>query len=45
MLINALNKASWNQTRASHLLKISRDTLRYKMKKFELKPPARSSVL
>ena len=40
MLVNALNKASWNQTRASHLLKISRDTLRYKMKKFNLRPPA-----
>jgi transcriptional regulator with PAS, ATPase and Fis domain len=45
MLITALGKASWNQTRASHLLKISRDALRYKMKKFDLKAPARSLVL
>jgi len=41
MLIGALNKAEWNQTRASELLKISRDTLRYRMKKFNLQPPAR----
>jgi PAS domain S-box-containing protein len=38
-LIRALKKASWNQTRAAHLLKISRDALRYKMKKFSLKQP------
>ena len=40
MLMNALNKASWNQTRAADVLKISRDALRYKMKKFNLRPPA-----
>ena len=40
MLMNALNNAAWNQTRASRLLKISRDTLRYRMKKFNLRPPA-----
>ena len=39
MLLRALEKASWNQTRASQLLKISRDALRYKIKKFNLKPP------
>jgi PAS domain S-box-containing protein len=39
MLVTVLNKASWNQTRASHLLKISRDALRYKMKRFDLKAP------
>jgi DNA-binding protein Fis len=39
MLLRALEKASWNQTRASQLLKITRDTLRYKIKKFNLKPP------
>ena len=38
-LLRALQKASWNQTRASRLLKISRDALRYKIKKFNLKPP------
>jgi PAS domain S-box-containing protein len=39
MLLRALEKASWNQTRAAQLLKISRDTLRYKIKKFNLKAP------
>jgi transcriptional regulator with PAS, ATPase and Fis domain len=39
MLVRALEKASWNQTRASRLLKISRDALRYKMKKFNLWAP------
>jgi PAS domain S-box-containing protein len=45
MLFKALNKASWNQTLASSLLKISRDTLRYRMKKFGLKGPARGLVV
>jgi DNA-binding protein Fis len=39
VLLRALEKASWNQTRAAQLLKISRDTLRYKLKKFNLKRP------
>lgn len=36
LIINALQKADYNQTRASKLLGISRDTLRYKMKKYQL---------
>jgi PAS domain S-box-containing protein len=36
MLVDALNKTNWNQSRAARLLKITRDTLRYKMKKFNL---------
>jgi transcriptional regulator with GAF, ATPase, and Fis domain len=40
-LMSALDKASWNQTRASHMLKISRD-LRYRIKKLNLRPTARS---
>jgi two-component system, NtrC family, response regulator AtoC len=43
-VVRALKQASWSQTRAAHLLKISRDTLRYKMKKYDLKPPALSLV-
>jgi DNA-binding NtrC family response regulator len=39
LVLQALEKTSWNQTKASQLLKISRDALRYKMKKFNLKPP------
>jgi transcriptional regulator with PAS, ATPase and Fis domain len=38
MLLNALQRAGWNQTRAAALLSITRDTLRYKMKKFHLRP-------
>ena len=38
MVLNALQTAGWNQTRAAELLSITRDTLRYKMKKFNLRP-------
>jgi PAS domain S-box-containing protein len=38
MLLNALKKTRWNQTRAAQSLSITRDTLRYKMKKFNLRP-------
>ena len=40
MLIEALDKTSWNQTRAATLLGISRDTLRYKVKKYNLPRPS-----
>jgi len=36
MLMDALDKTGWNQTRAAMLLGISRDTLRYKIKKYNL---------
>ncbi|HLG96321.1 MAG TPA: sigma 54-interacting transcriptional regulator [Bryobacteraceae bacterium] len=36
MLKHALDMAGGNQTQAARLLRITRDTLRYKMKKFEL---------
>jgi DNA-binding NtrC family response regulator len=39
LLLQALQKSSWNQSRASRILKISRDALRYKMKKYDLRPP------
>ena len=38
MLAQALQKAYWNQTKAAVALGISRDALRYKIKKFGLKP-------
>jgi DNA-binding protein Fis len=37
MLVRALEKTGGNQTQAARLLRITRDTLRYKMKKFNLK--------
>jgi two-component system, NtrC family, response regulator AtoC len=43
MLLNALQKAGWNQTHAAQLLSITRDTLRYKMKKFNLRPTETAS--
>jgi two-component system, NtrC family, response regulator AtoC len=36
-IVNALEKVNFNQTKASELLGITRDTLRYKMKKYSLK--------
>ncbi|MEN6536857.1 MAG: sigma 54-interacting transcriptional regulator [Bryobacteraceae bacterium] len=37
LLVKALQKTHGNQTQAARLLKITRDTLRYKMKKFNLR--------
>jgi len=37
LLVRALEKTSGNQTQAARLLRVTRDTLRYKMKKFSLK--------
>jgi len=37
LLVRALEKTGGNQTQAARLLKITRDTLRYKMKKFNLR--------
>jgi PAS domain S-box-containing protein len=37
MLLEALEQAGWNQTHAANILGITRDTLRYKVKKFGLK--------
>jgi PAS domain S-box-containing protein len=34
MLLHALQEAGWNQTQAARSLSISRDTLRYRMKKY-----------
>ena len=36
LLARALEKTGGNQSRAAHLLRVTRDTLRYKMKKFNL---------
>lgn len=37
LLVQALEKTAGNQTQAARLLRITRDTLRYKMKKFDIR--------
>jgi len=37
LLVRALEKTNGNQTQAARLLRVTRDTLRYKMKKFNLR--------
>jgi DNA-binding protein Fis len=37
LLARALEKTNGNQTQAARLLRVTRDTLRYKMKKFNLR--------
>ncbi len=44
MVVRALEKVQWNQTQAARLLGITRDTMRYKMKKFGLRPPRSSAM-
>jgi DNA-binding protein Fis len=39
-VIQALERTSWNQTRAAKLLGLNRDQIRYRIEKFELQPPA-----
>jgi DNA-binding protein Fis len=36
LLVQALERTGGNQSQAARLLRITRDTLRYKMKKFDL---------
>jgi DNA-binding NtrC family response regulator len=38
LLLKALDTAEWNVTRAAKHLGVSRDTLRYRMEKFQLTP-------
>ncbi|HEX9183264.1 MAG TPA: sigma-54 dependent transcriptional regulator [Burkholderiales bacterium] len=38
LLLQALETTQWNVTRAAKLLGVSRDTLRYRMEKFQLSP-------
>jgi len=39
LLLQALERTSWNQSRAATLLNMTRDQVRYKMEKFHLKKP------
>ena len=40
LVTRALNQANWNVTHAAKILGVSRDTLRYRMEKFQLSRPA-----
>ena len=42
-LVQALAQTEWNVTRAARLLDVSRDTLRYRMKRHGLQRPAASA--
>ena len=44
LIEKALKQSGGNQTRAAHLLGISRDTLRYRIKKFDLPMESRQKV-
>ena len=35
-----LARSGWNRTKAAHLLGLSRETLRYRIEKYNLKAPA-----
>ncbi len=40
LVLKALQQTSWNITRAAKLLRLSRDTLRYRLEKYKITPPA-----
>ena len=40
LILEALQASGWNRGRAAQLLGISKETLRYRMEKFQLHPPA-----
>jgi transcriptional regulator with PAS, ATPase and Fis domain len=42
LIYEALRVAGWNRTRAAELLGISKETLRYRMEKYELHPPVKT---
>jgi transcriptional regulator of acetoin/glycerol metabolism len=42
LLVKALEKAEWNQSKAARLLNITRKTLMYRMEKYQLVAPSDS---
>jgi len=42
MVVRALRESDWNQTRAAKALGITRDNIRYRIKKYEIEIPKRS---
>jgi two-component system, NtrC family, response regulator AtoC len=43
LVVQALERSGWNQTRAAALLGLNRDQIRYRIEKFKLERPARES--
>jgi DNA-binding NtrC family response regulator len=43
LVVQALERSGWNQTRAAALLGLNRDQIRYRIEKFKLEKPAASS--
>ena len=44
LLVQALERTGWNQTRAATLLGLNRDQIRYRIEKFQLEKSARTQV-
>ncbi len=44
LVLQALDRAGWNQTRAAKLLGLNRDQIHYRIDKFKLAPPARTEA-
>ena len=42
LVVQALERSAWNQTRAAALLGVNRDQIRYRIEKFGLEKPAAS---
>jgi len=40
LVVQALERSAWNQTRAAALLGLNRDQIRYRIEKFKLERPA-----
>ena len=40
LVVQALERSGWNQTKAATLLGLNRDQIRYRIEKFELEKPA-----
>jgi transcriptional regulator with GAF, ATPase, and Fis domain len=40
LVVQALERAHWNQTKAATLLGLNRDQIRYRIEKFDLEKPA-----
>ena len=40
LVVQALERAGWNQTKAATLLGLNRDQIRYRIEKFELEKPS-----